>query len=243
MFANFILPAITLGLSATSIPGPLQAYLLNVTLRVGWRRGLLVVISPLLTDALIVPVVVFLLDGLPPVMIQVIRVLGGLLLLWIAWNALATLRSGANFTPDSATAEADNARLTPRRVLTTSMMMNLLSPGPYLFWTTVNGPLLIEALEISVWHGIAFVVAFYGTFLGGMCVLTLIFDRMGRVNPRVTQGFLVITIVLLTLFGAMLITEGLGLTGLFPLLALGTAIVILGGLLIWRDNRTRKLQP
>lgn len=77
MFSTIILPAISLGLSATSIPGPLQAYLLNITLNYGWRRGLLIILSPLLTDGPIIFLTVFVLQQIPEWAIQVIRVGGG----------------------------------------------------------------------------------------------------------------------------------------------------------------------
>ncbi|MEL6526128.1 MAG: LysE family transporter, partial [Chloroflexota bacterium] len=98
MFETIILPSISLGLSATSIPGPLQAYLLNITLNYGWRRGLLVILSPLITDGPIIFVTVFVLQQIPEWAIQSIRAAGGLLLLWIAWGAWQQLQSGAEFT-------------------------------------------------------------------------------------------------------------------------------------------------
>ncbi len=215
MFAQIILPAISLGLSAVSVPGPLQAYLLNITLRYGWKRGLFVVFSPLVTDGPIILVTVFLLGQLDERIIQGIRVVGGLVLLWIAWGAWKQYRAGASFTAESeAAAEITRANISPWRVLGTASAMNFLSPGPYLFWTTVTGPLLLEALEISPLAAVAMLLSFYGTFIGGMIVLVLIFNRLGNINQRVTNIILLITIGLLVWFGTMLIAEAFGLSAL-----------------------------
>jgi threonine/homoserine/homoserine lactone efflux protein len=88
--------------------------------------------------------------------------------------------------------------------------MNLLSPGPYLFWATVNGPLLRDGLEQSIGHGAAFLIAFYGVFLGMMAVVALIFDRLRRVDERLTRGLLLAAIVVLGGFGIYLIVQGFG---------------------------------
>jgi threonine/homoserine/homoserine lactone efflux protein len=233
MLDQFILPAISLGLSATAIPGPLQAYLLNVTLRYGWRYSLLVIVSPLITDGPIALVIVFLLEQMPPDIIQIIRLVGGLVLLWIAWNAAQQLRAGATFEARSTDDDdpPTDAAISPWRILGTGVAMNALSPGPYLFWATVTGPMLLDALALSGWHALAFIATFYGIFLGGMVGLALAFDRLGRINPQVTQILLRVTIVLLVWFGTSLIAEAFGLSvwhqrGTVALLAFGALWMI-----------------
>lgn len=225
MFESIILPAISIGLSATSIPGPLQAYLLNVTLRYGWRRGLWVVLSPLITDAPIIIVIVFLLGQLPDIAIQGIRVIGGLLLLWIAWNAWKQVQAGANFSVGEDKA-AESVH--PLKILGTAAAMNAFSPGPYLFWATVNGPLLLKALEMSPLAALGMLVGFYGTFLGGMVILVLIFNQLGQIDAKLTRTILLLTVALLVWFGTGLIAEAFALSELhryLSLIALVLAVV------------------
>lgn len=223
MFSTIILPAISLGLSATSIPGPLQAYLLNITLNYGWRRGLLIILSPLLTDGPIIFLTVFVLQQIPEWAIQVIRVGGGFLLLWIAWGAWQQLQSGAKFT--SGDSEKKKETISPLKVLGTAAAMNVLSPGPYLFWSTVTGPLLIEALDISIWATLGMLLGFYGTFMGGMAILVILFNRLGTIGSDVTRYVLVITIGLLTWFATQLIVaDALNLVWLYQIIS----VMILG---------------
>jgi threonine/homoserine/homoserine lactone efflux protein len=231
MIAQFILPAIGLGLSAAALPGPMQAYILNLTLRFGWRKGILVLMGPLITDAPIILLTTFLLGQLPEWAIALVRVAGGLLLLWLAWGAWRAFRAGATIGGDGAQWEEAPS---DRRVLGTSVMMNFLSPGPYLFWSTVNGPLLLAALEVSVWWALAFLVAFYGTFLGMLALLVLLFDRLGSLDERVTRAIILVSIALLLIFGTGLIADAFGLAALHrALAALALGAAALAGLVRW----------
>jgi len=236
MLNEFILPGMGLALTAISIPGPLQAYLINVTLRYGWRRGVLVAVSPLLTDIPIIALVVFVLGQLPDTALDVIRIVGGLLLLWIAWAAFQQWRSGANFSAGEDERAASGSQ--PGRVLATAMLLNALSPGPWLFWATVNGPLLIAALEIDLLHAAGFLLAFYGTFVGGLFLLVSIFNRLGQMNAVITRWLLLATVGLLIFFGTALIAEALNLTTLHRQLAMVAAVG--GGIaLAYYDLRRR----
>ena len=227
MFSTIILPAISLGLSATSIPGPLQAYLLNITLNYGWRRGLLVIFSPLLTDGPIIFLTVFVLQQIPEWAIQLIRVGGGFLLLWIAWGAWQQLKSGAEFT--SGDTELEQETISPLKVLLTAAAMGALSPGPYLFWSTVTGPLLIEALDISIWAALGMLLGFYGTFLTAMAILVVLFNRLGTIGADVTRYILVITIGLLTWFATQLIiADALNLGWLYQLISVAILMIVMG---------------
>jgi threonine/homoserine/homoserine lactone efflux protein len=208
----FLVNGISLGLSAISVPGPLTAYIATVALNRGWRRALWIVISPFITDPPIILLTLLVLSQIQavlPTALRVIQFAGGLLLWWIAWGAWRQLRQGGNLTVNDAPAAATTDEYTPRRVVQTGVMMNFISPGPYLFWSTVNGPLLLEALSLSVLHGVAFLVGFYGVLLSGIAGWGILFDRLGSVNPRFTRGLLFVIIGLLVLFGARLMIGAL----------------------------------
>ncbi|MCY4465971.1 MAG: LysE family transporter [Chloroflexi bacterium] len=206
MLQAFILPAIGLGLSAAVIPGPLLAYLFSTILMRGARRALLVVLAPLLSDAPIIVLMTFVLGQLPQAALQLIQVAGGCLLLSIAWGASQQTQTDSllTLTPDGAVRS-----WAATRVLLTAVMMNLLSPGPWLFWATVNGPLLLSALELSVIHALAFLLAFYGVFLGGLCVWIALFHRLRHFSARYLRIMILATALLLLWFGTGLITAAL----------------------------------
>lgn len=168
--------------------------------------ALLVVLAPLLTDAPIIVLMTFALGQLPQVALQLIQVAGGCLLLSIAWGANQQMQSDSLLTlsPDGAARSRGAIR-----VLLTAVLINLLSPGPWLFWATVNGPLLLAALEVSVMHALAFLLAFYGIFLGGLCVWIALFHRLRQVGARYLRSMILVAALLLLWFGTGLITAAL----------------------------------
>ncbi len=197
---------LSLGFTAGMLPGPLQAYIIQTALTFGWRKSLIVALSPLITDAPIIVLILFVLSQFPPDFVRIVQVAGGLFVLWLAWGAWKSLRAGALIG-----AVSSDAPVSLRQVLTRAVMMNFLSPGPYVFWGTVNGPLLLEGLRESIWHGIAFLVAFYGSFLGVLVALMLLIDRLRNMGARANRALLAGTALLLTIFGVTLFWQGIGL--------------------------------
>lgn len=201
MFESFVLPAITFGLTALSIPGALQTYLMTTTIRHGWRKGIFVAMSPLFTDTPILILMVFVLGQLPANILRIIEVGGGLLLWFMAWGAFQQVLNPQAFTQS----ESETGRISARRVLLTAMSINFLSPGPYLFWGTVNGPLLVKALQDSPLSALAMLLGFYGSFVGGLFLLVALFHRLGKVSPTLNRAILAVAVVLLAYFGARFI--------------------------------------
>lgn len=200
---SFIVRSASLGFSAGVLPGPLQAYIINTTLMLGWRKSIVVIFAPLITDIPIATVIVFILGQLPATFIQALRIAGGLFLLWIAYGTAKQYRAGITL------GENGEAGADARRAFVRGLLMNFISPGPYIFWSTVTGPLLLEALQQSIWHGVAVLIAFYGTFLGMLAATVFVFDRLRRLDERITHALLLLTIVILVWFGVTLIVQGI----------------------------------
>lgn len=204
-----MIPAASFGLSAAVIPGPLLVYVVNATLTHGWRKSLLVVLAPLITDAPIIILMTFVLSHFPSALLQAIQVAGGSVLLFIAYSA------GRRSRLDVELQDLSNADVRSeqswRQVLLFGLMMNILSPGPWLFWATINGPLLIKALEQSPWHALAFLLAFYGVFLSGLCGWILLFQKARRIPDIWLHRLILATVALLLWFGIGLITAALNL--------------------------------
>jgi len=203
MFQSILLPALSFGLSAGLIPGPLQAYLLNVSMQQGWRRGLMVAISPFFSDPPVIIGVVFILGQLPSEAIRAIQIFGGLFVFWIAWGVFKQLQSGVRL--GGASDGEVIAQQTPLRILGTACAINLLSPGAYIFWSTILGPLLIQAINEGLPAVIGFFVAFYGAFFTLLVLQVGIYYRVGQVSETLTRRILWGMIVLLIFFGIRLI--------------------------------------
>ncbi len=204
---ELILRGVGLAFSAAVSPGPFQAYAINQALALGWRKTIVVSLVPIITDAPLIPVVVLVLGAIPPGFIRLLQIAGGGFLLWIAWGAWQGWRAGARIGGSGSSPTVNVSRL---QILRRGIMIALLSPGPYLFWSTVNGPILVRALESSAWHGLAFLAGFYGAFAGCLALTVLIFDRLRSLDSRVTRLILLLTVIILVGFGVTLIAQGLG---------------------------------
>ena len=196
----FLLQGVALGLTAGASPGPLQTYLINETLSGGWRRSLPLIFVPILSDMPILILTTFIIRRMPEVFLQSIRIVGGLFVLYMAWSLWQRWRAIGY--------ENGAIHQTTQRNFGRVVVMNLLNPNPYIFWTFVSGPILAEAAGQSGWHAFAFLLGFYGVFMGTMIVLITIFHQTRRLGPRVIHSIQLVSILILVIFGGILIKEG-----------------------------------
>jgi threonine/homoserine/homoserine lactone efflux protein len=175
----YLIQGIVLGFSAAGSPGPFQAYLLGRALRSGWRRTWPAAFAPLLSDGPVVALVLLLLSQVPAWFVTGLRAIGGLFLLYLSWGAFRALRR-----PTSAQPELDKTG----KGIAQAALMNLLSPGPWLFWSTVAGPVFLRGWQESPVAGLSFVGGFYAVMVGQLLVLIAVFSAAGRLGPRVVKG-------------------------------------------------------
>ncbi len=199
MFA-YLLQGITLGFSAAVTPGPFQAYLLAQSSHKGWKRTLPAAFAPIITDGPIIFLVVFLLSRTPPWLLQLIRFAGGLFLLYLSWEALNAYRRYRTVS--------GGATLPDRGNLIKAVVVNAMSPGPYLFWGVLAGPILIDGWRRSKALGVSFIAGFYGTLIGGFALLVLIFAGAAHTGPRVNRYLLLVSALALMMFGFYQIWQG-----------------------------------
>jgi len=194
---------VALGFSAAASPGPFQAFLLAQTLANGALRSMPLALAPLASDGPIIALVLLALARAPPGLLRVLQILGGLLLLWIA---RATFRAlGAPASPDAPAPPAER----PARGFARAVAMNALSPGPWIFWSTVSGPILVESWRASPASGLSFLAGFYLLLCGGNAALVLVFSGARRLGPRPTRVLTAASAAVLAGFGAWQIARGI----------------------------------
>jgi threonine/homoserine/homoserine lactone efflux protein len=198
----YLSTAAALGFSAGALPGPFQAYLLSQALRHGWRRAALLALAPLLSDGPVILVVLLLLARLPVWTLHALQVAGGVFILFLAWNAWRGLKSAE----DAARTQEIGRGLDLLRAAT----INLLSPGVYLFWATISGPLFLQGWREGPALGLAFLLCFYGTMIGLTEILVAVMGALRRLGPRLRRSLLIISIVLLVILALRQISVGLG---------------------------------
>ncbi|MCK4725190.1 MAG: LysE family transporter [Anaerolineales bacterium] len=189
---------LALGVSASAAPGPFQTYLVNQTLLSGWRKSINISFAPLIADIPIVLITVLLLDQVPASLMDWISAAGGCFILYIAWKSWGQWRRFSHSPLADPEPTTDNQLLN-------GILMNLLSPGPYAFWALVNGPLLISAINKSWFNGLVFIIGFYGALITGFMAIALIFSYARKLGQRYVQGLLLISVIILVLFGCLLL--------------------------------------
>jgi threonine/homoserine/homoserine lactone efflux protein len=201
---RYFLQGAALGFSAAATPGSLQTLLISETLLGGFRRGARITLAPLITDAPIIIAVLFVLQRFPPIVVQILSLAGGVFVLYLAWSLFKQWRQGTQVKVN-----VEDAQPIGWRGLWRAAIVNWLNPNPYIFWTLVGGPTLITALNQSAAYGVAFLAGMYGVFIGSMLIIVAVFHFARNLGPRVVRGLLLISIVVLAIFGVILLTRGL----------------------------------
>jgi threonine/homoserine/homoserine lactone efflux protein len=190
----------TYGFAAAVQPGQFQAYLVSESLANGWRRTIPVAFAPILSDIPVVTLVLLALTQVPPLMIHVLQLVGGVFVLYLAWGAFGTWR---NFTP-AAPAAASPVHQTVLK----AAMVNLLNPNPYIAWALVLGPVLLDAWRETPAHGIAFAVAFYAAMVAVAVGIVVSVSAAHAFGPRVARGLVGASAVALAGFGLYQLWSG-----------------------------------
>jgi threonine/homoserine/homoserine lactone efflux protein len=196
--SHYLILGITFAFAAAVQPGPLQAYLISQTLAAGWRKTFWAAFSPLLSDGPIIAFTLLVLSQMPPVFVQILQLIGGLFLLYLAAAAYVTLRK--------STTQTTIQNQSPPKTLLKATLVNLFNPNPYLAWSLVMGPLLLTAWRETPWHGLALLIGFYTTMVLGLLATVLIFSTTRHVSGKINR---------ILLAGSVLALAGFGLYELF----------------------------
>ena len=160
------LAGVSLGFGAGISPGPLLTLVITTTLARGLAAGLRVGLSPLLTDAPIILIAVLAVDALPAWAASALGLVGGIYVVYLGVETMRSAR-GARLDGDAAPVGAAND-------LGRGVLVNLLSPHPWLFWITVGAPLLVAQWQRSPWQAAAFLFGFYLLLVGSKLALAVV---------------------------------------------------------------------
>jgi threonine/homoserine/homoserine lactone efflux protein len=190
---SYLILGMTFAFAAAVQPGPLQSYLISKALREGWQRTLPATCAPLITDGPIIVLVVFLLSRVPASMINVLQFAGGIFLLYLAIDAW---KAWKNFDSEKAIHSTSS-----RKTLQQAVLINFLSPSPYLGWSLVMGPLLLKAWRENYVDGIVMLLGFYATLVFSQMVIVMMFARAGKYGPQTNRVLIGLSAIGLVCFG------------------------------------------
>jgi threonine/homoserine/homoserine lactone efflux protein len=181
--AALLAKGLALGFSASASPGPFQALLLERSARLGPRRALPLALVPLVSDPPIIAACLLALSGLPAGLLRLLSLAGGALLIFLGGSALRDLwRDGRDPGQAGGPVAAPAAGGFWRAVL-----VNLLNPNAWIFWSLVGGPILAGALRQAAPHPLAFLLGFYLSLTATNAVTVLAFGALGRLGPRAAR--------------------------------------------------------
>lgn len=201
-------PALGFGFVAGVMPGPLQTFLLLQTLQRGARGGVWILPAPLLSDGPIIAVCLLLLSQAGSGWLRGLSLAGGLFLLYLVRESWRGLRRDDTEVDERLRDVA--ARYQGPGLLARAALINGLGPGPWLFWGTVMGPMLIQLWRASPGRGLAFLAVFYGTLVAMLTVQLLLFSFARRLGPKIARAGTWLGLTLLAVFAALLILYGIG---------------------------------
>lgn len=202
MLFSFLLTAATIGFSAGVTPGPLQAVFLSYAVKGGWKRALPAAFAPLVSDGPVILLVLLVLTNVPASFLKILQIAGAAFLLYLAWDSYRAFR---HYHSVEELAETNGWG-----TLLKATVMNVLAPGPWLFWSLLNGPNLLKAWSISPWWGVGYLIAFYATFIFTNIILISLFSATRRMGEKVQRGLLLVSAVALAGFAIYQLLQGMG---------------------------------
>lgn len=202
---QYLTIGIVLGLSAGFAPGPLLASVISETLRHDIRSGIKVALAPIITDFPILVISIFILSKLASYesALGCISLVGSIFVFFMAYQAISTCGN-----------EVDYKEVSPKS-LQKGVLVNALSPHPYIFWFSIGAPTVTKAMIQNIYFPLVFILSFYILLVGSKILLAVLVGKskvfmQGKVYIF-TQRFLG---TLLAGFAIILFRDGLELLGI-----------------------------
>jgi threonine/homoserine/homoserine lactone efflux protein len=202
---SFLTTGIILGLSAGFAPGPLLALVISETLQHDMKAGVKVALAPILTDLPIIIFTLFIMAELSRfhLILGGISIIGACFIFFLGMKNIKT--RGVAIAQDSSSG----------RSLQKGILVNALSPHPYLFWFSVGGPIIIKAMKVGQPAAILFIGSFYVLLVGAKVFLAVVVSRSRSFllgNKYIfTMRLLGFILIILAVF---LLRDGLHLLGI-----------------------------
>jgi threonine/homoserine/homoserine lactone efflux protein len=177
------------GFAAAAQPGAFQTFVISQTLANGWRRTLPAALAPLISDGPIIVLMLFVLTRLPEWARGLLHLASGVFILYLARGAVLAWR---HFD-----AEAIGPAAAGQLSLFKGAVMNLASPGPYIYWGLVAGPILVQAWSQSATSGLAFLAGFYCAMVATLAGIILLFGTARQLGPSVNRTLLIVSAIIM----------------------------------------------
>ncbi|MBL7111304.1 MAG: LysE family translocator [Bacteroidales bacterium] len=197
---QYLITGIIFGLTAGISPGPILTLVISETLRHNKKEGIKIAITPLISDIPIIALTMFVFSQFTnsDLILGMISILGGAFIAYLGYETIKV-----------KSMDVDLGQNKPRS-LRKGIIVNFLSPHPYLFWLVVGSPLLFKAYQATPVAAIAFVVSFYICLVGSKIIIAMLVDRSRSFlkNRAFLWTMRILGVALIT-FAVIFIIEGL----------------------------------
>jgi len=197
---SYLIFGITYAFAAAVQPGPLQTYIISQTIKKGWRSTLPAAFAPVISDIPILILVLFLLNTMPDNFIVILRITGGLFLLYLGFRAF---KSWQEFESEDKVSDESS-----QQTLFSAVFVNLLNPAPYLGWSLIMGPLFLKGWRIAPTNGIALIAGFYLMMILTLAGIIILFGFARKMGPKVSKILLGLSSLVLFAFGIYQLWQG-----------------------------------
>lgn len=200
MLTNLTLGTL-LGLAAGFAPGPLLFLVLRESLHHGSSAGIRTALAPLISDPPIILLSFFLVAEIAryDILLGAISFAGAVLVAQIGWDSLKTAGVKVDLNQPASSS------------LRKGVLINILSPHPYLFWFTVGAPIILQAQNSGPLSIASFLGGFYFFLVGSKIFLAVLFGRSRDfLGSRVYLAIMRLLGVLLLLFAFRLLLDAIG---------------------------------
>ncbi|MGA3328164.1 MAG: hypothetical protein ABSF45_27245 [Terriglobia bacterium] len=158
-----------MGIAGGLVPSPLHMVALSQVALGRWGRAICVLIgAPLMVDGCLLMATCLFYRFIPSGIAHYVAYVGGVALISFAGYALWEMRGKTQHEM------ADSAALTYASV-SVALLAEVASPGTWVYWLTIAGPIIAEGRQSGYGHVVLFivggVVGFYGAALFALCLL------------------------------------------------------------------------
>jgi threonine/homoserine/homoserine lactone efflux protein len=178
------------------------ALVISETLQNDIRSGVKVALAPIITDFPIIILTLFVFSKFSDFnnVLGLISLIGAFVILLMGYESLTTKGITVNTQEN-----------TPKS-LSKGVLVNVLSPHPYLFWFTVGAPTMAKAMDQSLNASFAFITGFYVFLVGSKIMLAVL---AGKSKSFLEGNLYIYTMrflgLVLCLFAIILFRDGLKL--------------------------------
>ena len=154
----------------------------------------------MISDAPIIILCILILSHIPSSFVQVLQIMGGLYLIYLAVGAFKTY---GRYDAEKV------LHISGRETLFKAVVVNLLNPNPYLAWSLVMGPLLLKAWRESPANGIVLLIGFYATMVISLFGTIMLFSALKGLGAKINRILIGISGIALGGFGLYELGSGI----------------------------------